>query len=58
MANPLPPLEGLDVEGDYASVGHRWEKWKIVLLIYLVASNINTVKRKRKNSIAFWREWD
>lgn len=53
MANSLPPLEILDVEGDNASIGHRWEKWKRALLIYLDASEIITPKRKRATLLHF-----
>lgn len=47
MSNNLPPLEKLDLEGDSASLGQRWEKWKRSLYIYLEATEITTPIKKR-----------
>ncbi|XP_045452156.1 uncharacterized protein K02A2.6-like [Melitaea cinxia] len=47
MFNNLPSLEKLDVEGDNASLGQRWEKWKRSLNIYLEATEITTPVKKR-----------
>ena len=41
------PLEGFDCEGDPASVGLRWEKWKRAIDIYLLAANIDKPAQKR-----------
>ncbi|XP_049886547.1 uncharacterized protein LOC126381031 [Pectinophora gossypiella] len=43
----LVPLEAFDCEGDSASVGLRWEKWKRGLEIYLQASNIDKPVKQR-----------
>ncbi|XP_053617728.1 uncharacterized protein K02A2.6-like [Plodia interpunctella] len=53
MANTLPPLEAIDVEGDTVSVGGRWEKWKRALLIYLDAAEITTPQKKRATLLHF-----
>lgn len=53
MAYPLPSLEGLNIEGDNVSVGHRWEKWKRSLLIYLEAAEITTAQKKRATLLHF-----
>ena len=47
MSGNLPSLEKLDLEGDYASLGQRWEKWKRSLSIYLEATDITTPVKKR-----------
>ncbi|XP_048482951.1 uncharacterized protein LOC125489811 [Plutella xylostella] len=47
MANMLPAPEKLDLEGDNASVGLRWEKWKRSLEIYLEAADIKSPSKKR-----------
>lgn len=47
MSNLLPPPEKLDLEGDCASVGVRWEKWKRSLQIYLEAADITNSTKKR-----------
>lgn len=47
MANMLPTPEKLDLEGDSASVGLRWEKWKRSLEIYLEAADIKCPTKKR-----------
>lgn len=43
----LPPLEPLDCDGDPASVGLRWEKWKRALELYLIATNVTKAEAKR-----------
>lgn len=43
----IPPLESLDCDGDPASVGLRWEKWKRALGLYLTATNVTTPEAKR-----------
>lgn len=43
----LPALEKLDLEGDGASVGHRWEKWKRSLNLYLETTDIKCSVKKR-----------
>lgn len=43
----IPPLESLDCDGDPASVGLRWEKWKRALELYLTATNVTTAEAKR-----------
>lgn len=43
----LPPIEKLDLEGDGASVGHRWEKWKRSLNLYLETTDIKCPIKKR-----------
>ncbi|KAJ0171376.1 hypothetical protein K1T71_012926 [Dendrolimus kikuchii] len=43
----LPPLESLDCDGDPASVGIRWEKWKRALGLYLLATGVTTPEAKR-----------
>lgn len=53
MANSLPPLEVLDVEGDNASVSHRWEKWKRALSIFLEAADIISAQKKRATLLHF-----
>ncbi|XP_022826768.1 uncharacterized protein K02A2.6-like [Spodoptera litura] len=47
MTNMLPPPEKLDLDGNDASVGQRWEKWKRSLEIYLDAAEIQTPVKKR-----------
>ncbi|CAH2105722.1 unnamed protein product [Euphydryas editha] len=47
MSSNLPSLEKLDLEGDNASLGQRWEKWKRSLNIYLEATDITTPVKKR-----------
>lgn len=47
MANNLPTLEKLELEGDSASLGQRWEKWKRSLNIYLEATDITAPIKKR-----------
>lgn len=43
----IPPLEFLDCEGEPASVGLRWEKWKRALELYLTATNVTKPEAKR-----------
>lgn len=43
----IPPMESLDCEGDPASLGLRWEKWKRGLELYLIATNVTTPEAKR-----------
>lgn len=43
----LPQLEHLDCEGDPASVGVRWEKWKRAFELFATASSIDTPEKKR-----------
>lgn len=43
----IPPLEFLDCEGEPASVGLRWEKWKRALELYLIATNVTKPEAKR-----------
>lgn len=43
----LAPLETFDCEGDSASIGIRWEKWKRGLEIYLSATNIDKPVKRR-----------
>lgn len=47
MSSFLPPPEKLDVEGDPASLGLRWEKWKRSLRIYLEATETKIPTKKR-----------
>lgn len=47
MSNSLPPIEKLEIEGDSASLGQRWEKWKRSLNIYLEAIDVATPAKKR-----------
>lgn len=47
LSRSLPSLEQFDCEGDQASVGVRWERWKSGLEIYLSASRIEDTKIKR-----------
>lgn len=47
MSNNFPILDMLDLEGDFASLGQRWEKWKRSLLIYLEAADTTTPVKKR-----------
>lgn len=53
MSSTLPPLEALDVEGDNASIGSRWEKWKRALLIYLDAAEVTSAQKKRATLLHF-----
>lgn len=53
MANSLPPLEVLDVEGDNASISHRWEKWKRALTIFLEAADFISAQKKRATLLHF-----
>lgn len=46
MSN-LPSVEPLQCDGDPMSLGHRWEKWKRALEIFLLASNIEKPVVKR-----------
>ncbi|KAG7302949.1 hypothetical protein JYU34_012943 [Plutella xylostella] len=43
----IPPMESLDCEGEPASLGLRWEKWKRGLELYLIATNVTTPEAKR-----------
>lgn len=43
----IPPLEAFDCEGEPASVGLRWEKWKRGFGIFVTASNITDATRKK-----------
>lgn len=43
----IPPLEPLDYEGDPASIGLRWEKWKRGLELYLAATNVTLPEVKK-----------
>ncbi|KAG6440823.1 hypothetical protein O3G_MSEX001465 [Manduca sexta] len=43
----LPPLEAFDCEGDVASVGLRWEKWKRGFELFLVALNVTEPEKKK-----------
>ncbi|XP_041979479.1 uncharacterized protein K02A2.6-like [Aricia agestis] len=47
MSSNLPSLEKLDFEGDSASLGQRWDKWKRSLYIYLEATEVTTPLKKR-----------
>lgn len=47
MSTQLPPPEKLDLDGDSAAIGLRWEKWKRSLLIYLEAADVQCPSRKR-----------
>lgn len=43
----IPPMESLDCEGEPASIGLRWEKWKRGLELYLTATNVTTAEAKK-----------
>lgn len=43
----LPTLEPFDCEGDPASVGQRWEKWKRAFELFSTASNVDNAEKKR-----------
>ena len=43
----IPSLEPFDCDGDIASVGLHWEKWKRAFEMYLIAANITKTERKR-----------
>ncbi|XP_053601232.1 uncharacterized protein K02A2.6-like isoform X1 [Plodia interpunctella] len=43
----LPNLDNFDCNGDPASVGLRWQKWKRALEIYFLAANIEKPGKKR-----------
>ncbi|KAL4720998.1 hypothetical protein ACJJTC_015381 [Scirpophaga incertulas] len=43
----IPPMETLDCEGEPASIGLRWEKWKRGLELYLTATNVTTPEAKK-----------
>ncbi|XP_052744494.1 uncharacterized protein K02A2.6-like [Bicyclus anynana] len=45
----IPSLETFDCDGDPASVGLRWEKWKRGLEIFLIASDISDPKKRKAN---------
>lgn len=45
----IPSLESFDCEGEPASVGLRWEKWKRGFELYATASNVNDPEKKRAN---------
>lgn len=47
MSSNLPSLDKLDLEGDSASLGQRWEKWKRSLNIYLEATDITAPVKRR-----------
>ncbi|XP_029166467.1 uncharacterized protein K02A2.6-like isoform X1 [Nylanderia fulva] len=47
LASTLTSLNCFDCDGDPASVGTRWEKWKRALEIYLLALNIDKPANKR-----------
>lgn len=53
MANTLPALERLDLDGDIASIAFRWERWKRSLSIYLDATEITSATRKRATLLHF-----
>lgn len=53
MSNILPALEKLELEGDSASVGLRWEKWKRSLNIYLEATEVKCPIKKRATLLLF-----
>nr|CAI5849022.1 unnamed protein product [Callosobruchus analis] len=46
-------LDRLDLEGDFSSVGLRWEKWKRALYVYLEAADIQSAQRKRATLLHF-----
>lgn len=43
----LPTIETLDCDGDPTSLGHRWQRWKRALEIYLLALGIDQPLKKR-----------
>lgn len=43
----LPTIETLDCDGDSTSLGHRWQRWKRALEIYLLAPGIDQPLKKR-----------
>lgn len=45
----IPPLETFDCEGEPASVGLRWEKWKRGLEIFLTATDVSDPKKRKAN---------
>lgn len=47
MSSQLPAMDNFDCEGDSSSLGHRWEKWKRALDIYLLAAGIDRPIKKR-----------
>lgn len=47
MSSQLPAMDNFDCEGDSSSLGHRWEKWKRALDIYLLAAGIDKPLKKR-----------
>nr|CAI5853463.1 unnamed protein product [Callosobruchus analis] len=46
-------LEKFDCEGDPSSVGARWERWKRALFIYLEASGIDSIEKKKASLLHF-----
>ncbi|XP_063391875.1 uncharacterized protein LOC134677371 [Cydia fagiglandana] len=42
----VPPLEPFDCEGDAATLGLRWEKWKRGFELYLVTLNITQAEKQ------------
>nr|CAI5825098.1 unnamed protein product [Callosobruchus analis] len=46
-------LDRLDLEGDFSSLGLRWEKWKRALYVYLEAADIQSAQRKRATLLHF-----
>lgn len=47
MTSQLPALEVFDCESDSTSLGHRWERWKRALEVYLLTAGIDQPLKKR-----------